>query len=134
MSTSSELRELQSKIRNQITHLQEEHDAIETTIKVIERQHFQSAPVHLEKNNGLGEFSSLGITDACRKGVSGDLVTPVQVRDRLIQGGYAGSQKKMLNSLHPTLRRLVKMGELEAGTIKGQMAFRKAEPKQKEGT
>ena len=36
MSAASELRDLQSKIRNQIAQRQEELDAIDTTIKVIE--------------------------------------------------------------------------------------------------
>ena len=58
--------------------------------------------------------------------VGSQFMLPLQIRNRMLEGGYpASSRAKLLNAVYATSKRLVESGEFEKGKVNGKLAFRK---------
>jgi len=126
MDTIQELMRVRAGIQDQLRESQSELQAVDTTIKLLQRER-QS---NIETTN-TKEFAKGGLSDACRGILGSELVTPLQVRDRLMLGGYpAKSKSKLLSSVYATVKRLAMRGEIEAGKLGGKSAYRKKPPAQ----
>ena len=71
--------------------------------------------------------SDTGLTDAIRKAMQSKrlYVSPVEVRDRLVNMGYDVSKHgNVLASIHTILRRLAVNEEIEEGTRDGKVVYR----------
>jgi hypothetical protein len=125
MEAIKELLLLRERLESQLRILQSEVDAVNKAIKVMEREHPESAIK-------TKELSSLGVTDAIRRTIKGELITPLQVRDQMILGGFPcpKGKSKLLNIVWATMQRLGESSDYEVGKSDGKFALRrKASPR-----
>jgi hypothetical protein len=120
MEAIKELLLLRERLQSQLRTLQSEVEAVDKAIKVLEREHPESAIK-------TKELSSLGITDAIRRLVKSEYVSPVKVRDQLILGGFPcpKGKSKLLNTVWSTMKRFEDSPEYEKGKVDGQFALRR---------
>ena len=122
MNALTELRRIQGTLLRKIETAQLEVDAINKTIEILERQN--SKPDHRASGK---EFSDMGLADSCRKIIGAELISPLEVRNRLVAGGYPikSTKGKLLGSVYATVKRAERKGELEAQKEDGRWCFRK---------
>ena len=116
-------------MHDQLLDLQGEVDAIDKAIKVLEREDEKEGSV-----SDSDEFSKTGFADGCRSIVGPEFITPLEVRDRLICGGFKHKDKtKVLGGVYATLKRLSgSNGPFESEKLNGKKAYRvKEDPEQK---
>lgn len=120
METIEKLQKLRDRLQSQLRIIQSEFDAVDKTIKLYERE-FPESPVKTQ------ELRSLGMTDAVRRIVKGEYVTPLKVRDQLIQGGFPcpNGASNLLDTVWSTMRRLGTTSEYEAGKKDGKFVLRR---------
>ena len=128
MEAKRELTRIRKRLHDQLRDLQVEVDAIDMAIKVLEREDEKEGSV-----SESDEFSNTGFADGCRSIVSPEFITPPEVRDRLILGGFKHKDKtKVLSGVYATLKRLAgSNGPFESGKLNGKKAYRvKENPEQ----
>src|SRR5205809_7760459 len=120
MEAIRELQRVKDKLESQLRVIQSEIDAINKSIKVLERDN----PEEAVKGR---ELRGLGITDAIRLSIRSELITPLKVRDQLLQAGFSfpKGKLKLLNTVFSTMKRLAKTPEFEAGKVDGKFAVRR---------
>ena len=117
MTAIDELERVKQGIESQIQSLRAELDAIDKAISVLKRE--QTRPSTLGRS--AEDFSKMGLSDACRKIVGEEFISPVIVRDRLRAGAYPNQDKgKLLGSVYATVKRLAESGEFEAQKVEGE--------------
>ena len=121
MDAIRELTKLQQRKHDQLCALQVEVDTIDKAIELLERENQSEGLTSTSK-----EFAKTGFADGCRSIVGPEFVTPPEVRDRLIRGGFKHESKiKVLGGVYSTLKRLAgPNGPFEAGTMNGKKAYR----------
>jgi len=121
MEAIRELQRVRERLETQLRAIQSEMDAVSKAIKVLEREQPQSVEIKGK------ELSALTFTDAVRRLISEEYVTPLKVRDQLIRGGFPHSKDKtkLLNSVWATMQRLVKGSGFEQGKLDGKFAVRR---------
>lgn len=121
MEAIKELTRIKDKLQAQIHSLEVETAAIEKAIQLLERENRPETVLVQEKR-----FSKLGLSDACREIAGAEWLSPLEVREQLMRGGFKSDDKvKLLNSVFATLKRLAKMGELEARRVDSKLKYRK---------
>ncbi len=127
MNALMELKRIRRTVLQDLEKVQLEVDAIDKTIGILERRQNQE----LEHIVNGKEFSNQGLTDGCRQIVGSEFISPLEVRNRLLAGGYPikSTKGKFLGSVYSTLKRIEKNGELEARKEDGRWCFRKRSPK-----
>ena len=129
MEAIRELTKIRKRLHDQLRDLQVEVDAIDMAIKVLEREDEKEGSV-----SESDEFSNTGFADGCRSIVGPEFITPPEVRDRLILGGFKHKDKtKVLSGVYATLKRMAgSNGPFESGKLNGKKAYRvKENPEQK---
>src|ERR1700751_3218841 len=103
MEAIKELLIVRERLQSQIRALEGEVDAVNKAIKVLEREDPETAM----KTKQLG---NLGTTDAIRRLIGSEFVTPITVRDQLILGGFPcrNGKQRLLNVVWATMKRLGK--------------------------
>ena len=131
MEAIRQLTKIGKRLHDQLRDLQVEVDAIDKAIKVLEREDEKEGSV-----SESDEFSNTGFADGCRSIVGPELITPLEVRDRLIRGGFKNRDKaKVLGGVYATLKRLAgSNGPFEGGTLNGKKAYRVKEKPEQEAT
>ena len=128
MEAIRELTKIRQRKHDQLHALQVEVDAIDKAIELLERENQNEGSASMSK-----EFAKTGFADGCRSIVGPEFVAPLEVRDRLIRGGFKHvSKTKVLGGVYATLKRLAgPNGPLETGTLNGKKAYRvKQNPEQ----
>jgi len=126
MEAVKELTRLRERIQLQLRELQSELDAIDKAVQLLEREGRRSASSVNEK-----QFAKFGLSDAVRKIVGDEWISPTEVRDVLMQGGYPNKGKgKLLGSVFATLKRLGigNKAEFEMKRIDDKIKYRKKQP------
>ena len=121
MEVTRELVKIKKRKQDQLRALQSEVDAIDKSIELLEREKQSGASTGTSK-----EFANTGFADGCRSIVGPEFITPLEIRDRLISGGFKHKSKtKVLGGVYATLKRLAgPNGPFETGTLNGKKAFR----------
>jgi len=120
MDATKELLLLRERLESQLRVLQSEIDSINKAVKLLERERPSFERDKPEQAIKPKQFSSLGVTDAIRSILRGEFVTPLQVRDQLLLGGFPHSGKsKLLNIVWATMKRLGQGDGYEIGTANG---------------
>ncbi len=121
MEATRELVRIKQRKQDQLRELQVEVDAIDKAVELLERESQSEGSTSTSK-----EFAKTGFADGCRSIVGPEFVTPLEVRDRLIRGGFKHESKsKVLSGVYATLKRLAgPNGPFEAGTMNGKKAYR----------
>ena len=121
MEVIRELTKVKQRLHDQLRELQVEVDSIERSIKVLERENQKE--VSASTSN---EFAKTGFADGCRSVVGAEFITPLEVRDRFIRGGFKHKDKaKVLGGIYATLKRLAGAnGVFEVGQLNGKKAYR----------
>ncbi len=123
MDAIGQLNRLKERLEGQLHTTRTELDAVDKALQLLERE--QSAEPLAA---GDKRFARLGLSDSCRQIVGEEWTTPLEVRNRMLQGGYQSKNKKkanLLNAIYATLKRLAESGTFEAGKKNGKLAFRK---------
>ncbi len=103
MQAKQELKRLKEKLNAQITALQSEMAIIDKAIQLLEREG-KSSPAATQQGK---YFRTVGLSDAIREIVAAEWISPTEVRDRLMRGGYPNKDKsKLLGSVFATMKRL----------------------------
>lgn len=120
MQAKNELLQLKARLQKQIAVLQSEMVVVDKAIQLLEREN------HSETNGSQDKkFRKAGLSDACRQIVGDDWISPTEVRNELMQGGYPNDDKsKLLAAVFATLKRLGKK-QMEGKKIDGKMKYRK---------
>jgi len=123
MQAKHELMRLREKLQKQITVLESEMATVDKAIQLLNREE------HPESNGSHDKrFRNVGLSDACRQIVGVDWISPTEIRNQLIQGGYKNADKsKLLAAVFATVKRLAKK-ELEGKKLDGKMKYRKRQP------
>jgi len=120
MQARDELIRLREKLRAQISVLESEMATVDKAIQLLERENHSGAAGTQDKR-----FHKLGLSDACRQIVGSEWISPAEVRDQMMRGGFKNHNKsKLLGSVFATLKRLAK-NELEGKKMDGKMKYRK---------
>ena len=121
MEAIRELTKLQQRKHDQLRELQVEVDAIDKAIELLEREKQSEALTGTSK-----EFAKTGFADGCRSIVGPEFITPLEVRDRLIRGGFKHKSKsKVLGGVYATLKRLAgPKGPFDVGARDGRKVYR----------
>ena len=121
MEATRELLRIKQRKQDQLRELQVEVDAIDKAVELLERESQSEGSTSTSK-----EFAKTGFADGCRSIVGPEFVTPPEVRDLLIRGGFKHASKiKVLSGVYATLKRLAgQNGPFEAGTMNGKKAYR----------
>ena len=121
MEAIRELTKLRQRKYGQLRELKVEVDAIDKAIELLEREKHREGLTSTSK-----EFSKTGFADGCRSIVGPEFITPLEIRDRLIRGGFKHNSKtKVLGGVYATLKRLAgPNGPFENGTLNGKKAYR----------
>jgi hypothetical protein len=120
MQAKQELTRLRDKLNAQIAALQSEMVIVDRTIQLLERED-QSSPTAPQQGK---RFRSVGLSDAIRQIVAAEWISPTEVRDGLMHGGYPNKDKgKLLGAVFTTMKRL---GEsiFEGKRIDGKLKYR----------
>jgi hypothetical protein len=120
MQAKRELTQLRERLKQQIAALESEMATIDKAIELLERED-QSSP-----NAPYGKrFRKVGLSDAIRQVVASVWISPTEVRDELMHGGYPNEDKnKLLASVFATMKRLGKSGGFEVRRIEGKLKYR----------
>ena len=123
MNALTELRRLQRVLLDTLATVQLEADSINKAIEILEREQNKLA----DQNANGKEFSNIGLADACRKIIRSEFISPLEVRNQLVAGGYPfkSTKGKLLGSVYSTIKRSERKGELEAQKEDGRWCFRK---------
>lgn len=125
MQAKIELLKLKERIRRQIITLESELATVDRTIELLERENPQSGAA-AENQHRDRRFAKLGLSDAIRQVIAGEWLTPSEVRDELLRGGYAiDDKKKLLGYVFATAKRLAEKGDLEGSKVEGRLKYRK---------
>ncbi len=121
MEAIRELTRIKQRKHDQLRALQFEVDAIDKAIELLEREDQSEGSASKSK-----EFAKTGFADGCRSIVGPEFITPLEVRDRLIRGGFKHKSKaKALSGVYATLKRLAGAnGLFEVGKLNGKKAYR----------
>jgi len=124
MQAKQELAQLKEKLQRHIAVLNAEMDTVDKAIRLLDRENESSGVTgHQDKR-----FAKVGLSDTCRQIVGNEWISPAEVRDVMMQGGYRKADKgKLLGSVFATLKRLSK-NELEGKRVDGKMKYRKRQP------
>ncbi len=116
-----ELTKVRQRLHDQLHELQVEVDAIEKAINVLDREDQNDGSASTNK-----EFAKTGFADGCRSIVGSEFITPLEVRDRLIRGGFKHKSKsKVLGGVYATLKRLAgPKGPFDVGARDGRKVYR----------
>ena len=118
MPIKRELSELKEALAKHIAVLQSELGTVEKTLQIIERE----SPTARPPND---HFRNVGLSDACRQIIQYEWISPADVRDIMMRGGFkSDNAPKLLGYVFATLKRLVTKGELEAKKVDGKMKYR----------
>src|SRR4051794_23296707 len=104
MDAIRELEALKKRIESQIQSLQGEVETITKTLRIMEREHPEMSPQMLLPvvPSGLPKQplpnNTRGLSEACRTLGQVEWITPVTVRDHLIETGYPYTDKHNLLS------------------------------------
>jgi hypothetical protein len=124
MQAREELTKLKERLRRQISVLESEMATVDKAIGLLEREHQQSETAGPQDRR----FRKLGLSDACRQIVGSEWISPMEVRDHMMNGGYKSDDKAaLLASVYVTLKRLA-MKELEGRKVDGKMKYRQRQP------
>jgi hypothetical protein len=122
MDAIHELSDMRNKLENQIRTLKSELEAVEKTIQLLKRENATTSPRNAEDKS----FSRIGLTEACRKSIGDEWISPSEIREQLLKRGFKTPNKaKLLNAVFATLRRLAAKGEFEGQRIDGKLKYRK---------
>ena len=126
MDTVTELRRLHRTLLDTLATVQLEVDSVNKAIEIFEREQNKLADQSARRANGE-EFSDMGLANSCRKIVGSKFISPLEVRNELVAGGYPikSTKGKLLGSVYATMRRDQKKGEFEARKEDGRWCFRK---------
>ena|ERR1700676_448886 len=124
MQGKSELMKLKEKLQKQISVLESEMATIDKAIQLLERE---------DKNGATGpqdqRLRKYGLSDGIRQVVGSEWISPTEVRNGMMQGGYKSKDKtKLLAAVFATLKRLAVKGEMEMKKLDGKMKYRKRQP------
>lgn len=123
MQAKHELRQLKEKLQKQIAVLESEMATVDRAIQLLEREDHSGSNGSQDKR-----FRKVGLSDACRQIVGADWISPTEVRNQLMQGGYKNVDKsKLLAAVFATVKRLAKK-EFEGKKLDGKMKYRKRQP------
>jgi len=103
MDPTKQLHLVREKLQSQIRVLQGEVEALDKTLKVLQREDPEAAM-------NRKELRTLGTTDAIRRLIGSEFITPHTIRDQLILGGFPcrNGKQKLLNIVWATMKRLGK--------------------------
>jgi len=129
-TTIQELTQIKHRLESTIRSCQTELDAINKAIELVQReQGGKSTLISTDGSRKVNEFARLGLSDACRHVVGAEFISPSEVRDSLLLGGYPIPKKgkgRLLNYVFVTLKRLSDTGgEFERGKKNGKFAVRR---------
>lgn len=125
MQAKAELLQLKGKLQKQISVLESEMATVDKAIQLLEREDRVVGATGSQDKR----FRKLGLSDACRHIVDSEWISPAEVRNNMMQGGFKNDDKaKLLGSVFATLKRLATKGELEGKKIDGKMKYRKRQP------
>ncbi len=100
--------------------------SVDKAIELLEREHFSGPKPEMHDTR----FRKIGLTDACRQIVNSEWMSPVEIRDRMMSGGFKnGDKSKLLSSVFATLKRLA-IKEIEGRKVDGKMKYRKRQTSQ----
>ena len=120
MQAKQELMQLKDRLQRQIAVLESEMATVDKAIQLLDRED-QSGTTGPRDTR----FRKVGLSDACRQIVSDDWISPTEVRNQLMQGGFKNNDKsKLLAAVFATLKRLAKK-EFEGKKVDGKMKYRK---------
>lgn len=120
MQAKRELTQLKERLKQQIAGLESEMATIDRAIQLLERED-QSSPNSLRRRR----FRNVGLSDAIRQVVASEWISPTEVRDELMHGGYPNEDKnKLLASVFATMKRLGASGGLEVKRVEGKLKYR----------
>jgi hypothetical protein len=123
MQAKNELMQLKGKLQKQITVLESEMKTVDAAIQLIEREN-QLEPASPQDKR----FRKAGLSDACRQIVGSEWISPTEVRNQMMQGGFKNRDKtKLLAAVFATVKRLAKK-EFEGKKIDGKMKYRTRQP------
>ena len=130
MNALTELRRLQQALVDTLATVQLEADSVNKAIEIFEREQNKLADQSARRANGK-EFSGMGLADSCRKIVGSKFISPLEVRNELVAGGYPikSTKGKLLGSVYSTMRRSQIKGDFEARKEDGRWYFRKKSKK-----
>jgi hypothetical protein len=122
MEAPRELIRLKQRIENDLRELQGKLDAVNQTMRLLERDGEAKPDIHRSR-----EFANMGLAEACRAAIQTEFISPAEVRDLLVRGGFPSStgKTKLLNSIYATIKRLSEKGEFERGKANGRQVFRR---------
>jgi hypothetical protein len=121
MQAIQELMQLKEGLQKHIGVLQSEMTTVDKAIQLLEREG-QRSPQSLNDRR----FAKIGLSDSCRLIVGDDWISPGEIRDRLMQGGYKNDSKsKLLGSVFATCKRLAKAGQFEVKRLDEKQKYRK---------
>lgn len=121
MQAKQELTQLKEKLQKHIAVLNAEMDTVDKAIRLLDRENESSGVTGQQDKR----FAKVGLSDTCRQIVGNEWISPTEVRDAMMQGGYKKADKgKLLGSVFATLKRLSK-SELEGKRVDGKMKYRK---------
>jgi hypothetical protein len=120
MEATHELMKLKEKLLKQIAVLQAEMDTVDRAIQLLAREDRAGANGSQNKR-----FRKSGLSESIRQVVESDWISPTEVRDLLMHGGYRNADKaKLLGSVFATMKRLGKT-EFEMRKLEGKLKYRK---------
>lgn len=121
MQAIQELMQLKEGLQKHIGVLQSEMATVDKAIQLLEREGQRSTQTINEK-----QFSKTGLSDACRLIVGNEWISPGEIRDRMIQGGFKNNGKsKLLGSVFATCKRLAASEEFDVGRVDEKQKYRK---------
>ena len=107
MKAGEELLQLRQRLSDRLNVLHVELETVDASIRLIEREKGLEPSTH-------HEFAKMGLTESCLRILDADFISPAEVRDLLIQGGYPKSDRqRLLGSVYATLKRLHGAGKVE---------------------
>lgn len=133
MEAIDQLIRIKDQLENKLRSTQAELSAINKAIELVRREHLSlpestatPSPVLMSKRSN--DISRMGLSDAIRAVIRFELVTPSQVRDSLLMGGFPVPKKgkgRLLNYVFVTMKRFAQGPEFERGEINGKFAVRR---------
>jgi hypothetical protein len=123
MQARTELLQLKERLQKQISVLESEMVTVDKAIQLLEREHQGGSEVHGSQDK---RFRNVGLADACRRIVISDnWLSPFDVRNAMLQGGFKSDDKtKLLSAVFATLKRLGQ-SELEGKKVDGKLKYRR---------
>jgi hypothetical protein len=123
MTARTELLQLKERLSKQIAVLESEMATVDRAIQLLEREH-QSGSGGASGSQDK-RFRNVGLADACRQIVGSDWISPSEVRNYMMQGGFKNTNKaRLLGGVFATLKRLGET-ELEGKRVDGKLKYRK---------